>query len=380
MKIPAILCCISLVLLFVIPMGCRTIKSVGKNPSGKNLRELQTLPNYTADGFINLNDAPPRRIINNNFNTTNSRNTGIAGKIRPLRMLRGRPDTVRPKQIIPVVKTDLVNTKYDKPTIIWFGHSCFMIKTKTANILVDPNLNTFAGPFSGVVDAFEGADAYKPEDMPPIDVLIVSHDHYDHLDYNTVRKLKKTVKRVVVPMGIGSHFNYWRYDKAKVTELNWGESININPQLNITAMPAHHRSGRTFTGNKTLWASYVIEVDGFKLFYSGDTGYSSHFKTIGEQLGPFDLAMMECGQYNNNWSQNHMFPQQTAQAAADLTAKMILPVHWGKFAEAYHRWNESVTLLLPAADALKIPVTIPKIGEAYTIGSAPLRSNWWAAD
>jgi len=378
MKIPATLSCICLALLFVIPIGCRTIKSVGKNPSGKKLKALQTLPNYTADGFINLSNAPPRR-ANVLSNTSNS-SSGILGKVRIFRLLRGKPDTVRPRQVVPVVKTDLVNTIYDKPTVIWFGHSAFLIKTKIANILVDPDLSSFAGPFSGLVNSFEGADAYKPEDMPRIDVLIISHDHYDHLDYGTVRKLKKKVKKVVVPMGVGSHFTYWGYDKNKIQELNWGESITINPRLDITAMPAHHRSGRTFNGNKTLWASYVIEVDGFRLFYSGDTGYSDHFKTIGEQLGPFDLAMMECGQYNNNWSQNHMFPQQTAQAAADLKARMILPVHWGKFAEAYHRWNESVTLLLPAADALKIPVTIPKIGEAYTIGSAPLRSNWWSVD
>ena len=378
MKISATIPCLCLAFLFVIPMGCGTVRSVGKNPSGKNLRALQGLPNYTADGFVNLSDAPPRRIYGSN-NLANNRN-GILSKLRPLRMLKGKPDTVRPKNIIPIVKTDLLSLKSDKPTVVWFGHSCFLIKTKTANILFDPELSSFAGPFSGPVNAFEGADAYTPEDMPPIDVLIVSHDHYDHLDYNTIKKLKKKVKKVVVPMGVGSHFTYWGYDKAKIQELNWGESININPQLNITAMPAHHRSGRTFKGNKTLWASYVIEVDGFKLFYSGDTGYSSHFKTIGEHFGPFDLAMMECGQYNNNWWQNHMFPQQTVQAAVDLKAKMILPVHWGKFAEAYHRWNESIKTMLPVADNLKIPVTIPKIGEAYTVGDPPLQTNWWNVD
>jgi L-ascorbate metabolism protein UlaG (beta-lactamase superfamily) len=373
MKIAKLLKYLCLVLLFTIPLSCRIIKSTGKNPSGKKLRALNQLPNYSADGFLNLNDAPPRR-------ATAVNTKGIGGKFRIFRLLRGRPDSVRPKQPVPVVKTDLVNTQFDKPTVIWFGHSAFLIKTKTANILVDPDLSSFAGPFSGLVNSFEGADAYKPKDMPPIDVLIISHDHYDHLDYGTVMKLKKSVKKVVVPMGIGSHFTYWGYDKSQITELNWGEEIRINPQLNITAMPAHHRSGRTFTGNKTLWASYVIEVDGFKLFYSGDTGYTGHFKTIGEKLGPFDLAVMECGQYNANWSQNHMFPQQTAQAAADLKAKMILPVHWGKFAEAFHGWNESVKQMLPVADSLKIAVTVPKIGEPYTVGNAPLRSNWWEAE
>lgn len=373
MKVPAKL--LFLYLLFVIPVGCNVVRSVGKNPSGKKLKAIQRLPNYTADGFLNLDENPPRRPFVSNID-----GRGIGGKLRIFRMLRGRPDTVRPKQVIPVVKTDLVNTKYDKPTIIWFGHSCFLIKTKTANILFDPELSSFAGPFSGLVNAFQGADTYKPEDMPPIDVMVVSHDHYDHLDHGTIKKLKKTVKKVVAPVGVGSHFNHWGYDKEKIVELNWGESILVSPQLNITAMPAHHRSGRTFTGNKTLWASYVIEVDGFKLFYSGDTGYSNHFKTIGKQLGPFDLAIMECGQYNLNWQGSHMFPEQTAQAAADLNAKMILPVHWGKFAESYHRWNESVKDLLPAADKLKIPVTIPKIGEPYTIGSNPLRTGWWNFD
>lgn len=373
MKLTQALRLLSFLLIPLCFSECHTIKSVGKNPSGKSLRELQELPNYTMDGFLNLNEAAVRRVTSG----------GAPRKLTPfriLRMLNGKPDTVKPKSVIPTVKTDLVNSTYDKPTVIWFGHSCFMIKTKTANILFDPELSTFAGPFSGVVNAFEGADIYKPEDMPAIDVLVVSHDHYDHLDYTTINKLKDQVKRVVVPLGIGSHFKYWGYEKDIITELNWGEAVNINPQLHITAMPAHHRSGRGFNGNKTLWASYVIEVDGYKLFYSGDTGYSAHFKTIGEHFGPFDLAMMECGQYNTRWSESHMFPEQTAQAGADLQAKMILPVHWGKFAEAYHGWNESVKNMLPVADSLNVQVTIPKIGEPYTVGAAPLRAPWWDMD
>ncbi|PJJ83631.1 MBL fold metallo-hydrolase [Mucilaginibacter auburnensis] len=373
MKFTRALCLLSLLLTVFLLSECRIIKSVGKNPSGESLKELQQLPNYTMDGFLNLNEAQPRRV------TTPATAPRKLTPFRMLRMLNGKPDSVRPSQIMPTVKTNL-NAAYDKPTVIWFGHSCFMIKTKTANILFDPELSSFAGPFAGPVNAFEGADVYKPEDMPAIDVLVVSHDHYDHLDYITISKLKERVKKVVVPLGIGSHFKYWGYDNAVITELNWGEAITINEQLNITAMPAHHRSGRGFNGNKTLWASYVIEADGYKMFYSGDTGYTAHFKTIGEHFGPFDLAVMECGQYNTMWSQNHMFPDQTAQAAADLKAKMILPVHWGKFAEAYHGWNESVKTMLPVADSLNVQVTVPKIGEPYTVGTAPLRTPWWNMD
>ncbi|GAA4313447.1 MBL fold metallo-hydrolase [Mucilaginibacter gynuensis] len=328
------------------------------------MQKLEQLPNYSKEGFLNLDDEDERSI--NMFSV--------------LMDMRNRPATVRPNTVMPIVKTDLKNTAYAKPTVIWFGHSSFLIKTKTANILVDPDFSGFAGPFSWFMKAFEGSNTYSADDMPQIDVLIISHDHYDHLDYGTVMKLKDKVKRVVVPLGIGSHFIYWGYKPELVHELNWGETNAVSTQVNITAMPSRHTSGRMLSAKKTLWASYVIEADGFKLFYSGDTGYGSHFKLIGEQYGPFDLAMMECGQYGKNWPQNHMFPSQTAQAAADLKARMILPVHWGKFAEANHPWNESVTRMKIAADSLNIPVTIPKIGQAYTVDSPAYTNDWWSVD
>jgi L-ascorbate metabolism protein UlaG (beta-lactamase superfamily) len=350
-----------LALLFIIPFGCRSFKSTGKKPAGNELRKLKQLPNYLNGKFLNLDEEEEQSV----------------NMLSVLNDMYKRPATVRPASHLPFVKTDLVNTTYAKPTVIWFGHSSFLIKTKTANILVDPDFSGFAGPFSWFMKAFEGSNAYQVADMPQIDVLIISHDHYDHLDYGTVMKLKNKVKKVVVPAGVGSHFIYWGYEPGLVQELNWGETTNINASVNITAMPSRHTSGRLLSAKTTLWASYVIAVDGFKLFYSGDTGYGDHFKLIGEQYGPFDLAMMECGQYGKNWPQNHMFPPQTAQAAADLEARMVLPVHWGKFAEANHPWNESVKLMKHAADSLGIPVTIPKIGQAYTIGDPVLFENWW---
>jgi L-ascorbate metabolism protein UlaG (beta-lactamase superfamily) len=213
--------------------------------------------------------------------------------------------------------------------------------------------------------------------MPQIDAIVISHDHYDHLDYMTVKRLKKKVKRVIVPVGVGSHFIHWGYDAAMVTELNWNESYKLNEEVTITATPAHHRSNRTLETRKTLWASYVINADGYKMYYSGDTGYSPHFKMIGEQYGPFDLAMMECGSYNVRWPQSHMFPPQIAQAALDLNAKMTIPVHWGKFLQSDHKWNESVNLFRKAADSLKVPVTVPFIGQPYTIGTTIQDIDWW---
>jgi L-ascorbate metabolism protein UlaG (beta-lactamase superfamily) len=214
-------------------------------------------------------------------------------------------------------------------------------------------------------------------DLPPIDIILISHDHYDHLDYRTLMRLKQQVKKVVVPIGVGSHLRHWGFAADKVVELNWHQSFSLGG-LSITATPARHRSGRMFKANQTLWASYVIQAGSHRLFYSGDGGYGYHFKQIGQQYGPFDLALMECGQYSTNWPHSHMMPEQTAQAAADLQARMMLPVHWAKFAESDHPWNDPVTRLLPAARQLGVSVCTPQIGEAYTLGEPPKQRVWWA--
>jgi L-ascorbate metabolism protein UlaG (beta-lactamase superfamily) len=231
-----------------------------------------------------------------------------------------------------------------------------------------------------MVRAFKGSTPYQVADLPPIDVLIISHDHYDHLDYETIRQLRDRVKRVIVPMGVGSHFLAWGYPPHIITELYWDQAMRVSDRLTITATPARHFSNRSFANNKTLWASYVIQVDDYRLFYSGDGGYGRHFKRIGRKYGPFDLAMMECGQYNVNWSSSHMFPAQTARAAADLQVRTLLPVHWGKFRESFHPWNEPIRLLLPAADSLHVPVTVPRIGEPYTVGDPVKNTGWWDFD
>lgn len=348
--------------LLALTSGCTAYKATGHNPSGVNLKAIKKLPNYSEGKFQNIDSS------------------GVdfkkAGWTKILKTMRDRPANIRPAVPLPVVKSNL-NAAYIKPTIIWFGHSTFLIKTAKANILVDPDFSGYAGPTSWFVKAFAGSEVYKVDDLPPIDVLLISHDHYDHLDYQTIKQLRAKVKHVVVPMGIGSHFRYWGYQANQVHELNWHQSYQLPSGLSITVTPSRHESGRLFAKQKTLWGSFVIQTDGYKLFYSGDSAYGRHYKQIGQKYGPFNLAVMECGQYNKLWPRNHMFPEQTAQAAADLGAKMILPVHWGKFAESNHPWNESVKRLLPAADALNIPVTIPQLGQPYTVGSAPFQVRWF---
>ncbi|WP_345270972.1 MBL fold metallo-hydrolase [Nibrella viscosa] len=367
----------TLVVAVVLAQGCNPIRALGKNPSGEALKRIEALPNYQDGAFQNLEQ------IAQNVQTVRSATTSVRRGPRWLRMLKyvtSQPKELLPPKPLVAVKTDLVNTTYNKPTVIWFGHSSFLLKTGAMNILFDPSFSGFAGPVKGAIRAFKGSHVYDHTDMPVIDALVISHDHYDHLDYLTVKRLRKKVKRVIVPIGVGSHFRRWGFPDDMITELNWNESVTLAEAITITATPAHHRSNRTFKQvRKTLWASYVINADGHTLFFSGDSGYSRHFKLIGEQYGPFDLALLECGQYNEKWPQSHMFPVQTAQAALDLRAAMTIPIHWAKYAESEHAWNEPVNLYRKAADSLHVPVTVPRIGEPYTIGTAAIRTDWWNA-
>ncbi|RYY37747.1 MAG: MBL fold metallo-hydrolase [Sphingobacteriaceae bacterium] len=339
--------------------GC---KSVGRSPKGEALTRLQALPNYKNGNFENVAE---------NSDTTIKRGLWYM-------MMHSRPETLRPSRPLPWVKTDLKALAAPAPTVVWFGHSSFLIKTLQGNILVDPVFSNSAGPVPGLITAFAGTKNYHAEDMPPIDVLIISHDHYDHLDYRTLKKLKNQIKTAVVPMGVGSYLEYWGFDPKNIIELNWNQSVTLPSGMQITATPAQHRSNRTYSKtNKTLWASFVIQTGQYKLFYSGDSGYGPHFKQIGEQYGPFDLALLECGQYSPNWPWTHLWLEQPAQAAVDLQAHMMQPIHWAKFIEADHPWNEAIKKLIPAAEKAGIPVNVPRIGEPYTLGNAPKQTAWW---
>jgi len=340
--------------------SCGLVRSMGKNPEGEELGRLDTLPNYKNGGFENLAERSDSTV-----------------KSRWL-FLHSRPKTIKPSRPLPWVKTDLRTLTAPAPTVVWFGHSSLLIKTGQGTILIDPIFSDHAGPVPGLIKAFPGTMNYHAEDMPTIDVLIISHDHYDHLDYRTLKKLKNKIKMAVVPMGVGSDLVYWGFDRKKIVELNWNQSVTLPGGLRVTATPAQHRSNRSYSSeNKTLWASYVIQAGNYRLFYGGDSGYGPHFKQIGKQYGPFDLALLECGQYSPNWPWTHLWLGQAAQAALDLQACLLQPIHWAKFPEADQPWNEPIEKLLPAADKLGIPVNVPRIGEPYTLGDPPKRTVWW---
>lgn len=339
--------------------------SFGKLPTGMRLERIKKSPQYKDGSFQNFSTTPTF--------------TGGAGFFTVLKdFLFGKHERKTPERDIPSVKRNLKITPSPKPELTWFGHSSYLLQVNTLNILVDPVFSERTSPvqYAGT-KAFNGSNAYTADDMPDIDVLVISHDHYDHLDYETIQKIKNRVGLFVVPLGVGSHLEHWGIPAAKIRELDWWESTVVNDDTKFTSTPARHFSGRGFKRNQTLWTSYVFETAGYRIYIGGDSGYDTHFAEIGNKFGPFDLAILEDGQYNIYWSNIHMMPEETAQAAIDLNAKVLFPVHWGKFALATHPWDESVQRVLKKADKLKLKVTTPVIGEQVILDSIYPVSHWW---
>ncbi len=286
------------------------------------------------------------------------------------------PDTA-PLKKLPFVKTNLLKLNAGSSMVIWFGHSSYFLQVEGKKILVDPVFSGNAAPVSFMVKAFPGANEYKAEDMPAIDYLLLTHDHYDHLDFKTLRKLRTKISHVYCSLGIGAHLRHWGFPENKVTELDWWETTAIGENMELTAAPARHFSGRGLKRGQSLWSSYILKTATHNLYLGGDSGYDSHFKEIGNKYGPFDLAILESGQYNIMWPLIHMMPEETVQAAIDLKAKTLMPVHWGKFRLGMHPWNEPVKRVVAKAEEVNVKVITPKIGEPMILNSEHSTDKWW---
>ena len=349
----------------------------GKAPSGARLARIQQSPNYVKDHF-------------QNGTPTDVTLKGVS-LFSMLRDYRNRPLTTKPNHPVPTVRTDLRNLPSEMPAIVWFGHSSYLIKIKGFTILVDPVFSGNASPVSFFAKAFPGADAYGVEDLPEIDMVLLTHDHYDHLDYKTILQLTPTAKHFYTSLGVGAHLESWGIAAEKITELDWWETATISEQraanpesqrlavggATLTATPARHFSGRGTKRGGTLWSSFVLKIAGYTLFLGGDSGYEAHFKKIGDLYGPFDLAILEAGQYGKNWPFIHMLPEQTVQAAKDLRAKVLLPVHWAKFTLALHPWNEPIQRVVKAAAGTGLTLATPMIGEPVILGAPLPQTSWW---
>jgi len=341
----------------------------GRLPKGQRLAKIQHLPNYRDGALQNLSFTPMQP-------------EGVSFfKILKAFFFEKHPNK-SPDKALPFVTPDISGKpKSDAPEIIWFGHSSYLIKVDGLRILVDPVFSITPSPFSFIGSkAFKGTDVVKAEDFKDIDVLVITHDHYDHLDYQSILKIAPEVKNIITSLGVGSHLERWGIKTEKINELSWNQSIKLSNKLEFTAVPARHFTGRKFKRNHTLWSAFVLQTANFKLFLGGDSGYDTHFAEIGEKYGPFDLALLECGQYNAYWPYIHMFPEDTVQAAIDLKAKVLMPVHWGKFSLAMHPWNEPVQRVVAAASAKAFPLITPKLGETVVLNVNFPTEKWWLTE
>jgi len=257
------------------------------------------------------------------------------------------------------------------------GHSTLLLKLRGEFWLTDPVFAERASPFRRVGPKRFHAPPIAREALPPLRGVILSHDHYDHLDRDTVLALAATTGVFVTTLGVGDRLIEWGIDAKKVRQLDWWQSIDIDG-LTLTATPAQHFSGRSlFDGNSTLWASWVIVDDDLRVFFSGDTGYFDGFRTIGERLGPFDVTLIETGAYDPQWPYVHMQPEETVQAHIDLRGRTLIPIHNGTFDLAMHRWQEPFERVTALAMVRGIELSTPRMGERLNLNEPQRGERWW---
>lgn len=364
-----VIVCALLILIVIGSLFLNLSPEFGGKADAKSKERYSLAKNYSEGKFVNQIPTP----MDMDFKLVKS---------LLIDYLKGNPKG-RPQKPLPVMKLDsitIVNNHEKLTKITWFGHSAFLLEIAGQNILIDPMLGPSPSPHPMLGGKrFSTTLPIYAEALPAIDAVIFSHDHYDHLDYGSVMKLKDKVAKFYTPLGLGAHLKSWGVAEEKIHELNWGDSIS-HKDLKFICAPARHFSGRgVFDRDATLWSSWIISSPDQQFFFSGDSGYGPHFKEIGEKYGPFDFAMLECGQYDARWDNIHMMPEQTALAAQDINAKVMMPIHWGAFKLALHNWTDPVEHVTKSAEKLGIPVVTPQIGETILLNGSKntINNDWW---
>ena len=337
----------------------------GDLPSGERLARIERSPNHAGGVFHNQIDTPMK--------TTDESELSMW-----MGTLFGEKSQTRPPGAVPAVKIDLKALDLSHDLVVWLGHSSYFVQLGGQRVLIDPVFSVNAAPIPVANKAFEGTSIYGADDMPEIDALLISHDHYDHLDYPSIQALKPKVRQVIVGLGVGAHFERWGYDMGRVREADWNEVVALTPQVQVHVTPARHYSGRTFTRDQSLWVGFALVSPERRFFFSGDSGYGPHFSEIGQRLGPFDLVALDAGQYDPRWANVHMNPEQVPQAAEDLRARVLLQAHVGRFSIAPHDWDDPFKRLAAASQGHSYALRTPEIGQpVYLDGRVQSFTAWW---
>ncbi len=285
-----------------------------------------------------------------------------------------------PTSALPVVEGEAERFSTPPPTglrMTWLGHSTIFLEVDGKRILTDPVWGERTSPVTWAGPKRWYAPPIALADLPTPDVVVISHDHYDHLDHPTIVAMRDMPTVFVVPLGVGAHLSYWGIPDDRIVELDWWEKTTVG-DLEITCAPARHASGRSiFDADSTLWAGYAFAGPKHKVFFSGDTGLFPAMKDIGEKLGPFDLTLIESGAYGSAWPDWHLGPEQAVVAHQMLQGRVMVPIHWGLFNLAYHGWTEPVERVLVAAEKAGVQVVVPRPGQSIEPGAPPPFERWW---
>lgn len=331
---------------------------IGGSPDEASTALIERSPNYTGNRFVNT---VPTVVSTPNDDEP----MDLWGMISP-------PEGKNPAQPLPMKEFD--STKFANGDMVWFGHSTVLLKTDGLTVLTDPIFYN-ASPIPYTVKPFPMQNKLTIQHLPMIDIVLISHDHYDHLDYRAILDIDSRVSRYLVPLGVKAHLQRWGVIGTRITEMDWYDSTS-HQAVTFTMAPSRHFSGRSLRRSSTLWGSWIIQSSALNIYFSGDSGYFDEFKTIGQHYGPFDFAFVENGAYNLNWTQIHMMPEESIQAAIDLRAKVFFPVHWGRFDLSSHAWDEPVKRAKAAATKQNVELASPLIGEIFTTTNYPT-TEWW---
>ncbi|MBZ4043797.1 MBL fold metallo-hydrolase [Flavobacterium hibisci] len=339
----------------------------GKKPSGERLALIKKSPQFKNGRFENISFTPELAEGYGYFEVL-------------YEFFFKKVDRKIPTDTIPSIKTNLHELSPDQNIMVWFGHSSYFIQLEEKRFLIDPVFSGNASPIYGSTKSFKGTDIYTSDDFPEIDYLLITHDHYDHLDYKTIMDLKPKIKTVICPLGVGSHFEFWKFRVENIIEKDWHEKVELDQNLTLYTTPSRHFSGRSINRCNTLWTSFVLETKDFKMYLGGDSGYDSHYAEIGKKYGPFDIALIDNGQYNEKWKYIHNMPEDVLKAMKDLKAKRAFPVHNSKFPLSLHSWDEPLVKIteLNTASENPIPLITPMIGELVELKNQQQEfQQWW---
>ncbi|MFK8139360.1 MAG: MBL fold metallo-hydrolase [Bdellovibrionales bacterium] len=342
--------------------------SLGTSPDQNSIETFEQSENFDKESgqFVNRRPGLIKEMHKRMFN------------LKMLKDWLGGQSHRVPKEKLPSVRPNLEEFKKDpeRLKLVWFGHSTFLLNVEGKMVLFDPVFSGSASPLPFVVSRFQ-EPALSLEELPEIDYIVISHDHYDHLDMKSIKFFVNKKAIFITPLGVGSHLQGWGIEANRIEEKDWWDSY-VADGIRFIATPAQHFSGRKgVDGNKTLWASWVVQSANHNIYFSGDSGYDEHFKSIGEKLGPFDIAFLENGQYNEMWKEVHLLPEDTLKAFEDLNASRLFPVHWGMFNLSFHSWFDPIDEIYSLTKEKNYKLVSPVMGQVVDVKADIEFDTWW---